>query len=153
MKRTISLALLGLIAFMRCAEAEDPIWSFPDPAEYGAHLTELCKPEAGSALFIAALRDKGLIKAQAAEHLPQGTPERLRLTRVVRENLDDLYAYPNVASISYYVYRGASCPREKAEGKPAIAFASIATGVLSCQEKIGIENRPALAACIRELMK
>ena len=149
---TLVLALLGFV-MSTASRAEEATWSFPDPAEYMAHVTEICKPESSSALFIAALRDKGSTKDQVAARLPQGTPDRIRLTHVVRENLNDLYAFPDVTAISYYAFRGASCVREKVEGKAPIAFATIATDVVACQKKHGAQNRPGLAGCIRALIR
>ncbi|ENX39726.1 hypothetical protein [Acinetobacter courvalinii] len=153
MKNYIAVIPLGIFSFCFTANAEIPNWSFPDPKEYALHLVELCKPESTSAIFIAMLRDKGLTKEQVTAHLPQGTLNHLRLTQVVQENLNDLFEYPNVAALSYYAFRAQSCANEKGEGKAAIHFSSIANDVITCQNTYSIENRPALAACIRTLMK
>ncbi len=149
------LILIGLlfVASSSNISAEEVSWSFPSPEEYSAHLTELCKPESSSAIYIANLRDKGFTKEQVASSLPQGTPDRLRLTHVVKENLDDLYAYPDLNILTYYAFRGQSCVREKAEGKSIVKFASIATDALKCQKDLGLGDRIKLATCVRALLK
>ena len=153
MKNYVLVILLSTLSLFFTVKAEVPNWSFPEPEEYALHLVELCKPESSSAIFIAILRDEGLTKEQVSSHLPQGASERLRLTHVVQENINDLFEYPNVAAISYYAFRAQSCANEKGEGKAAIRFASIANDVITCQNTYSIENRPALAACIRKFMK
>jgi hypothetical protein len=142
-----------LLAALGNASAEEMSWSFPSPEEYSAHLTELCKPESSSAIYIANLRDKGFTKDQVASSLPQGTPDRLRLSHVVKENLDDLFAYPEVNIVTYYAFRGKACVREKAEGKPIVKFSSIATDALKCQKELGLSDRVKLATCIRALLQ
>ena len=151
-RRLILAASLLFSSFGACA-AEDLAWSFPSPEDYGAHLAELCKPESSSALFIATLRDRGLTKEQVASRLPQGTPDRLRLTHVVKENLDDLFAYPEANIVTYYAFRGQSCVREKAEGKAIVQFSSIASDALKCQREVGLGDRAKLAACVRVLLR
>jgi len=147
------LVTLFITSLFFTVKAEVPSWSFPEPEEYAFHLIELCKPESSSAIFIAMLRDKGFTKEQVSTSLPQGTPDRLRLTHVVQENLNDLFVYPDIEAISYYAFRAQSCANEKGEGKAAIRFSSIADDVIKCQKTHSIENRPALATCIRKLMK
>ena len=117
MKNYVLVILLSTLSLFFTVKAEVPNWSFPEPEEYALHLVELCKPESSSAIFIAILRDEGLTKEQVSSHLPQGASERLRLTHVVQENLNDLFEYPNVAAISYYAFRAQSCANEKGEGK------------------------------------
>ena len=153
MSRRLILTALLLFTSFAAVAAEDLAWSFPSPEDYGVHLTELCKPESSSALFIATLRDRGFTKEQVASRLPQGTPDRLRLTHVVKENLDDLFAYPEANIVTYYAFRGQSCVREKAEGKAIVQFSSIASDALTCQRNLGLGDRAKLAACVRALLK
>ncbi len=149
----VTLALVSPLCVAEEKGSGDLQWDFPEPEQYAAHLQGLCRPEANSALFIAAMRDRGLTKAQALERLPKGMPDRLRLTHVVAENLDDLFTYPKVHSLTYYVFRSQSCIREKAEGKPIVSFSSIAADALRCQELIGVAARQKLAECVRGSMK
>jgi len=149
--RICTLALSFVTLGNACAD--EVTWSFPSPEEYSKHLTELCKPESSSAIYIAGLRDQGFKKDQVASSLPQGSPDRLRLSHVVKENLDDLFAYPEIDIITYYAFRGKECVREKAEGKAIIKFSSIATAALACQKEFGSANRVKLANCIRALME
>jgi hypothetical protein len=151
MERLVQMFVAVLCTSCLSAAFAEESWEFPDPNEYASQLQGLCKPEASSALFVAMLRDKGMTKDQVRERLPAGMPARLRLTHVVQENLDDLFKYPKVHSLTYYIYRGRSCTREKAEGKPAISFSSIAIEAMKCQETIGIQQREKLAECVRLL--
>jgi len=153
MSRRLILAASLFFASLGNASAEELFWSFPSPEEYSAHLTELCKPESSSAIYIANLRDKGFTKEQVASSLPQGNPDRLRLTHVVKENLDDLFTYPDVNIVTYYAFRGQSCVREKAEGRAIVLFSSIAKDAFRCQTELGLVDRVRLARCVRSLLK
>lgn len=127
-------------------------WELPAPDEYAAQLQALCKPETESALFIAALRDRGLSKVQVLERLPEGNSDRLRLMRVVVENLDDLFAHPRIRPATYFIFRSQSCVREKAEGKAPVLFGAIAGAAQKCQDSAGSDATQKLAECVRGLM-
>jgi hypothetical protein len=131
---------------------DDLRWELPTPDEYASQLQALCKPETESALFIAALRDRGLSKAQVLERLPEGNSDRLRLVRVVVENLDDLFTYRKIRPATYFIFRSQSCVREKAEGKPAVLFGEIAERAHKCQDSAGTDAAQRLAECVRGLM-
>jgi hypothetical protein len=148
------LACATATAFaQRVADAgPEPTWSLPQPSEYGAHLQALCRPEISSVTFIAAWRSRGFSKEQAAAKLPSDIPQGFRMSAAIIENLDDLYAYPKIETLTYFIFRSQSCIREKAEGKPIVFFASISEKAMKCQETIGIKSQQALAKCIQQAL-
>ena len=128
-------------------------WGYPDPDAFAKATHTLCEEQNLSVMLAATYRDQGKPKEQVLALLPDNPLTlQLRAIDVYRENIEDVYAYPNIAVYPLTVFRAEVCRREVQSARTLGRFATVQERVLSCQAQHGPGKSNELYVCIRKVV-
>lgn len=77
----------------------------------------------------------------------------LRLVSAMRENVEDVYSYPELSQYTYYSFRAEVCFRETLGGVRMPRLSSAYAAVAECQRTQGEEKSSQLFKCIQAVVR
>lgn len=148
----ISLFALGASQFA-IAQALAP-WGLPDATEMISASNVLCSDQAKSVLVAAALRNKGHKLDDVLGLIPPAPKAlNLRVVSAMRENVEDIFQFPDISQYAYYSFRSEVCMRETLGAVRIPRFVTMRTKVLECQQQHGTEKGDGLFKCIQNVVR
>jgi hypothetical protein len=148
-------ALLVAYSLVTCAHAQAPErWSLPDPDEMIKASNTLCADQTKSALLAWHYKKQGRPKEEVLSLIPESPKAfSLRLTSVMRENVEDAFAYPDLSQYTYYSFRSEVCMRETLGAVRMPRLSTVYSGIAECQRVNGTEKSPALFKCVQGVVR
>lgn len=113
-------------------------------------VTAACTLEQQAAVSAISMRDQGQSKSQLLAPLPKPSDTNNPLATAMYSIVEDIYAYPQLASFPYFAYRSELCFRRVEKEPIPASFSLVAEEVLACQNKFGKTSSEPLINCVRE---
>jgi hypothetical protein len=128
-------------------------WGYPDPDAFARATHTLCEEQNRSIMLAARHRDQGRTIEQVLALVPENPSIlQLRAIDVYRENIEDVYAYPDVGVYPLTVFRAEVCRREVQSARTLGRFATVREKVVACQAQHGSGKSNELYACVRKVV-
>ena len=149
------LLLLCLVTTSASAQMPEP-WPLPGAREMAA-IAPLCAQQARSIIQADQLRRQGRTREEVLALIPaepEETPPamRLRLLEVMRENVEDVFNYRELFSLTIYQFRWAVCAREVLTARRAQRLRTVLPKVVQCQARSLAAPENKVEDCIGQVV-
>jgi hypothetical protein len=143
---SLVLLVLSAVAFAQPIER----WLLPDPDEIIKASQTLCADQAKSALLAWHYKKQGRTKEEVLALIPESPKAlSLRVTSAMRENVEDVFTFPELSQYTYYSFRSEACMRETLGAVRMPRLATIYPSIAECQSLHGPEKSTSLSRCIQ----
>jgi hypothetical protein len=151
--KCIALALSLLVAGSTASAQHMEKWGYPDPDVFAKAALSLCDEQNLSVMLAARHRDQGRTREDVMALIPPKSKViELRALDAYRENVEDVFDFPNIGTYSLMVFRAEVCRREVMAAKTYPRFETVRVKVTACEAQHGKEKSNALYACVRTVV-
>jgi hypothetical protein len=151
--KTLISATLALAAISVHGQALEK-WGYPDPGEFAKATNVLCSEQRDSVILATRLRNEGRERKEVLGLVPPNSSVlKLRVVDVYSENIEDVYAFPDIGMYSMVVFRAEVCRKEVMEARRLARFATVKDKVRVCEEQHGKQQGKDLYACVRTVVE
>jgi hypothetical protein len=151
--RNIVAALFALTSAIALAQ-DLPKFSYPDPETYTKAALVLCKEQRDSLVLAFRYREAGRSKEEALAQVPANSPSwQFRVIDMYRENIENVYTYPQYGLYSMLVFRAESCRKEVMAVRRLPKFETVHEQVAACEAKHGKDRSSELLVCVRNIVE
>lgn len=110
-----------------------------------------CRLEMQAARTAVQLRYQGKSKQAMLQTLPPLHPDSTRLLRQMYQNVDEVYAFPDLNDIVYGIYRFETCARQLQHQLVSPPLQEVASQLLACQKQYGRQVSKDAVSCVRSV--
>jgi hypothetical protein len=150
-----NLLFIAAFAFSTMARAEpEERWLLPSPDEMIKASNTLCVDQAKSALLAWQLKKNGRSSEEVFALIPESPKAlSLRLVSAMHENVEDVYAYPNLSQYTLYSFRSEVCMRETLGAVRMPRLSVMYDKLAMCQKTHGPEKSAPLFKCVQAVVR
>ncbi len=148
------LLVLAIAAFASAALGQ-PLekWGYPDVGEFTKATLVLCSEQRDSVILATRYRNGGRAREEVLSLVPPNSQLlQLRVVEVYRENIEDVYAFPNVGLYSMVAFRAEVCRREIMSARRLGRFETVHEKVTACESRHGKERSKELHFCVIDIV-
>jgi hypothetical protein len=128
-------------------------WGYPDPDVFAKAVHSLCEEQNLSVLLASRYRDQGRSKTDVLALIPENPPSlQLRAIDAYRENVEDVYAFPQFGTYAMTVFRAEVCRKEVMSARTLGRFATVHEKVAACESQHGKVKSNELYGCVRKVV-
>jgi hypothetical protein len=148
--------LLAAITFcIASASGAQPMekWGYPDPGEFAKAALMLCSEQRDSVILSTRYRNEGRSREEVLALVPVNPPSlQLRVVDVYRENIEDVYSFPQYGLYSMMVFRAEVCRKEVMSVRRLPRFDTVHEMIGACETRHGKQRSNELYACVRAIV-
>ena len=151
MKTILLVAAAALTATASAQTLEK--WGYPDVDEFTKATLVLCSEQRDSVILATRYRNAGRRRDEVLALVPPNSAKlQLRVVDVYRENIEDVYAFPNFGLYSMVVFRAEVCRKEVMSARRFARFETVQEKVAACESRHGKAQSKELYACVLEIV-
>ena len=129
-------------------------WGYPDPDEFAKATYALCAEQNKSVMLAARYKDQGKSKEQVLALVPDNPPSlALRAVDVYRENIEDVFDFPEIGVYPLMAFRSEVCRIEVQSARRPGRFSAVKEKVAACQSIHGSNQSDAIYRCVRNVVR
>lgn len=149
-------SILAAVAFAltsTCGAQTMEKWGYPDPGEFAKAALTLCAEQRDSVILSTRYRNDGRSRDEVLALIPPNPPSlQLRVVDAYRENIEDVYSFPQYGLYSMMVFRAEVCRKEVMSARRLGRFETVHEKIGACESRHGKERSNELYACVRGIV-